>query len=324
MSRSRIDGLARVLARSAAQIVSHDVLTLAAAMAFYTGLALAPLLILLLWASGLLGPDLRDSLVREVVALVGPQGGAAIGSLIEEAASERAQRRTAGAIGLVVLLFSATGVFAQLQASLNTIWGVEAKAAGALWQWLRKRLLSFGMLLTLGFLLLVSLFASAAVSALAQRLGSSGIEAGFNLVAPFLVYVAVFGAIFLWLPDVELRVGDVALGAVLTAALFTLGKWAIGLYLGMSSIGSAYGAAGTLVVFLSWTYYSCAILFVGAVLTYQVAAARHHGVLRAQEHAEAADLAGKERAMEEVSARVVAAPDGPTPGRDGARAGGAL
>ena len=315
MTRSRTERLprwlrdpARVLARSAAQFVAHDVLTLAAAMAFYTGLALAPLLILLLWAAAFLGSDLQQSLVDEVVSLIGPQGGAAIASLIREAAEETDRRRTAGAIGLTVLFFSSTGVFAQLQSSLNTIWGVESKASGALWHWLRKRLLSFGMLLTLGFLLLVSLFLSATVSWMAQRAGSGTMEAIFNLVTPFLLYVSIFGAIFLWLPDVELTIRDVAQGAVLTAALFTFGKWAIGLYLGMSTIGSAYGAAGTLVVFLVWTYYSCAILFMGAVLTHQVAAARHDGVLVAEEHAAPADIHEQERKKESVSATVVDAP----------------
>lgn len=316
MAKSWLDRLpkfvrvpAGVIWRSVLQFISHDVLTLAAAMAFYTGLALAPLLILLLWAAGFLGADMQQNIVDEVVSLIGPQGGAAVESLIEEASKDTAERRTAGIIGLAVLLFSATSVFAQLQASLNAIWGVKTKSAGALWLWVRKRLLSFGMLLTLGFLLLVSLFLSAVVSSLASRVGEGEIETVFNFLLPFLVYVGIFGAIFLWLPDVELSIADVWLGAALTAALFTLGKWAIGLYLGMSAVGSAYGAAGTLVVFLTWTYYSCVILFVGAVLTYQIAALRHNGVLLAEEHAEAADPAAEEEQKESVRATVLTPPD---------------
>jgi len=300
-----VRGPLRVVSRTAVQLVAHDVLTLAAAMAFYTGLALAPLLILMLWVSGLLRPELQQDLVDELVFLIGREGGAAVRSLIDEATNDRVSRSTAGVIGVVVLLFSATGVFAQLQASLNLIWGVQAKASQALWLWVRKRLLSFGMLLTLGFLLLVSLFVSAGVSFVAHQFGDGGLETVFNLVAPFLVYLAIFGAIFLWLPDVRLSIRDVWLGAVLTAALFTLGKWAIGLYLGVSTLGSAYGAAGSLVVFLSWTYYSCVIVFVGAALTHQIAAARHGGVLVAEEHAEPLDESAKQKAKEEVAATVV-------------------
>lgn len=298
----------RILTRSVLQIVAYDVLTLAAAMAFYTGLALAPLLILMLWAASFLGATLQENLVDEVVALIGPHGGAVVRNLIDEASKDSEGHRTAGVIGSAVLLFSATGVFAQLQSSLNLIFGVHADASRALWQWLRKRLLSFGMLLTLGFLLLVSLVLSAAVSMIARQLGNGWIETAFNLLAPFLVYVAVFGAIFMMLPDVQLSKRDVLGGAALTAGMFTLGKWAIGLYLGMSTVGSAYGTAGSLVVFLSWTYYSCVIVFVGAVLTHQIAAERHGGVLRAEEHAESNDEVAKAREKESVAAKVVPPP----------------
>ena len=175
-------------------------------------------------------------------------------------------------IGLVTLVFGATGVFVQLQVSLNAIWGVQQKPGRAIVLFIRDRVLSFSLILVVGFLLLVSLILTAAIAFVGTWFGGMvpGIEALIQLLnslLSFAVTVLLFAMIFKFLPDAKIAWRDVWVGAVVTAALFTLGKFALGLYLGKSGVSSSYGASGSLIVLLLWVYYSSLILFFGAELT---------------------------------------------------------
>jgi membrane protein len=273
------------LRQAAADFMSDDAITLAAALSFYSALSLAPLLVLLIWIASLLGGAAQEELVQQMVALVGPEGGAAIQDVVESAQKTPTRGSIAGAVGLAALLFSAAGVFAQLQHSLNVVFDVErVKARGgsarSAWAWARRRLLSMGMVLAVGFLLLVSLAVSAALAALLANAQQSlpATEAAWRVIdfaAPLAIFVVLFAALFKFLPDVRIGWRDVWLASAITAGLFSLGKVGIGLYLGHSSIGSAYGAAGSLVVLLVWVYYATTIFLFGAEVSQ--AWARAHG-----------------------------------------------
>src|SRR5207248_6387458 len=213
----------------------------------------------------------EGQLVTEIQDLVGPQGAQAIQTLLVNA-----QQPTTGVlatlVSVVVLLLGATGVFSELQDALNIVWEVQAQRASGVWAAIKDRFFSFVMVLTIGFLLLVSLVASAALTALSHF--ASGLLPGSGRwlhVADFGVSFAVitllFAMLYKVLPDARVAWRDVWVGAAVTALLFTVGKFLIGLYLGSSSIGSAYGAAGSLAVFLVWVYYSAQILFLGAEFT---------------------------------------------------------
>jgi membrane protein len=198
-------------------------------------------------------------------------------------------------LGLASLLLGATTVFVQLQQAMNKIWRVEAKPERAgvrgLVRFVRKRLLSMAMIVAIGFLLLVSLVLSAALTALGTWSSATGIAEAFPAVLQLLqtlfsmvVFALLFALIFKYLPDAEIGWRDVASGAAITAVLFTGGKFLIGYYLGRAGVGSAYGAAGSVVVFLVWVYYAALILFFGAELT-QVRTERLRGRAQPEEHA---------------------------------------
>jgi membrane protein len=195
----------------------------------------------------------------------------------------------AGMIGLGVLLFGASGVFAELQDALNVIWKVKPKEEG-LKGLIKGRFTAFTMVLGICFLLLVSLMISAAVSAMSERFsswipGGGAIGHVLELSASFIVIAMLFAMIFKFLPDVKLGWNDVWIGAVVTAALFTIGKFVIGTYIGKAGIGSAYGAAGSIVVLITWVYYSAQILYFGAEFT-QVYATTHGSRIEPTENAE--------------------------------------
>jgi membrane protein len=250
--------------------------TLAAALSFYTALSLAPLVVIVVGIIGLAyGEDTaRREILGQVHALLGTQGAQTVKAVLEESAKEPSSGVVATVVGFVILLFGASGVFGALQESLNTIYEVEPEPGRGLKGLIADRFLSFAMVLVVGFLLLVSLILSAALSALGERLGSGTLLwQGLNMVVSFGVISGLFALIFKMVPDVELRFRDVWFGAVVTAALFVLGKLGLGLYLAHGSVGSAYGAAGSLVAMLVWVYYSAQILFFGAELTQAYATA---------------------------------------------------
>lgn len=258
---------------AAVDFVADDAMTLGAALAFYTALSLAPLLVILLWAASFMGDATQQKLVARIEEMVGPQAGQAIGMVISASSQQQDLRTAAGLMGFAALFFSASGVFAQLQAALNRIWDVKARSGLGLWGWVRKRLLSMGMILAIAFVLLVSLVAGAAIT-----LVLGGAWGWADVITSMVAYFMLFAVIFKVLPDVEIQWRDVWTGAGVTAVLFALGKWLIGWYLGSSSVGSSYGAAGSLVVLLVWVYYSSLILFLGAEVTQAYARVLGHRV----------------------------------------------
>ena len=254
---------------------------MAAALAYYTTFALAPILVIVIGVAGLVfGEDaVRGQLVRELSSLVGVHAAETISKAVASA-SDFGSSIWATIIGIVTLLVGATGVFVELQDALNIIWKVPPRP-GTGWKLvLRERFLSFAMILGIGFLLLVSLVVSAGVTALNTFFEGWSLYGwalqGLNIGIGLLVTSGLFAMIFKLLPDTSVRWRDVVLGAVATAVLFTVGRVLIGLYLGQSSVSSAYGAAGSLAVLLVWVYYSAQIVFLGAEFTHAVAVRHGH------------------------------------------------
>jgi membrane protein len=272
---------------------------LAAALAFYTLLSVAPLLVIATAIAGLaFGQDAASGkLVEEMRGFMGDAGADVVKTTIEHA--DRPKTGVfATIVGIVTLLVGASGVFGELQAAMNAVWNVKPKPGQGIWGTIRTRFLSFGMVLVVGFLLLVSLVITTALSAFGDYI--SGMVPGLptlmhvaNFVFSFLVVAILFALIFKFLPDAKIAWRDVWFGALVTAALFTLGKYLIGLYLGKAAPGSAFGAAGSVVAFLIWVYYSGLIVFFGAELT--EVTAKHAGrKIVPTENAEPAQPAAKE------------------------------
>lgn len=287
-----------MLKQTASDWVEDKAPQLGAALAFYSLLSIAPLLLIAISIAGLVFGEeaARGGIEHQIEDLVGEQGAQAVEDMLAHAKKPGAGI-LATVTGIATLLFGASGVFGQLQDSLNTIWEVRPKPGGGVWGFLRTRFLSFAMVLGVGFLLLVSLVLSAGLAAIGNYLGDLlpawGTLVGvLNFVISFLVITLLFALIFKLLPDVKIAWKDVWFGAALTAALFTIGKFLIGLYLGYASVESSYGAAGSLVVFVLWVYYSAQILFFGAEFT-QVYARMFGSRIEPSAHAEPIEEARK-------------------------------
>lgn len=254
----------------------HNAPRLGASLAFYSLLSLAPLLLIVVAIGGLaFGAKAAESqLVSQIGALAGPQGANAIQALLQ-GTRNTAHGIMATVFGLLTLFFGASGVLIELQDALNTIWDVPpVQTAGlrSIVHMLRVRLLSFALVLAIGFLLIVSLAVNAGIAALGTLF--NGVlpvsEATLNMANAALSFVtitALFGAIYKVVPDVRLAWRDVAVGAVVTSFLFTMGKFLLGLYLAKASFASTYGAAASVVILIVWVYYSGQIFFLGAELT---------------------------------------------------------
>lgn len=247
---------------------------LAAALAYYTVFSLAPLLIIVIAIAGsVFGEEAaRGEIVGQIQGLVGKDGARFIETTIENANQPASGGTIASIISVVVLLFGASGVFAQIQDALNTIWEVQPKPGLSLINIIRSRFLSFAMVLGIGFLLLVSLVLSAGLAAMVNYLGNALPGLDFlwqvvNFILGFGVTTLLFGLIYKYLPDVKITWNDVWIGAAITSLLFSIGRYLLGQYLGNSTFGSTYGAAGSLVVLLAWVYYAAQILFFGAEFT---------------------------------------------------------
>lgn len=245
---------------------------LGAALAFYTVLAVSPLFVIVffivnLWLNS---TSAREQIFDQVRSLIGPESTKALEAML--VSPKLHQGAVASAIAIGALIITATGLFMELQQDLNIIWGVRAKPKQGLWLYVKTRLLSFAMIVGTGFLLLVSLLVSTALSA-ANRYFSGRIPVSgvfwqvVNIVISLGVITLLFAMIYKVLPDIKIAWREVWLGAIITALLFTGGKFLLGMYLGRSSIASTYGAAGSTVVLLLWVYYSAQILFFGAELT---------------------------------------------------------
>jgi len=263
---------------------------LGAALAYYTIFSLAPLLLVAIAIAGMVfGREAaQGQIFGQLHGVLGPQAAQAVQEMVKGAAKPKSGT-IATVVGIVTLLFGAAGVFGQLKDALNTIWNVEPKKTGGIMTMIKDRFLSFAMVFGVGFLLLVSLVLDAAVAAAGKFVGDRlpGGEAlwqGVQLVVSLAVITLLFALIFRYLPDIHPTWRDVWFGAIFTGVLFVLGKFALGLYLGKSAVGSSYGAAGSLVVLLLLVYYSAQILFFGAEFT-QVYARKHGSMAQAAEKA---------------------------------------
>lgn len=251
-----------------------DVPRLGASLAYYTLFAVGPILLIAIAIAGTVyGPDaVRGQIVGEISGLIGRQGAEAVQTILQSAHQNRTGS-VAVIIGTITLILGASGAFLELQHALNTIFRVKTdpKKSG-LERLVLSRLRSFGVVVSIGFLLLVSLLVSAALSALSSRIerspvGNPVLLQAINMVVTLAVMTLLFGLIYRLLPDVRLAWRDVWTGAFVTSLLFSIGKFLIGLYLGHSGVASSYGAAGSIVVLLVWVYYSAQVILLGAEFT---------------------------------------------------------
>jgi membrane protein len=275
----------RVFRQAVGGFVEHGDLSRGAAIAFYTVTSLAPLLLIVIAIAGLvIGQDAAlNGVIDQFRGLVGPEGADLIKSIVARS-SDPTSGTIATVLGVIMVIITASGIFGEMQSALNATWDV--KPPDELWMSLiRARAVSLGLVAALGFVTMVSLAASAALSALGRELAMRTPVANLvlvvlNTVLSLAVFALLFAAIYKALPDKPLRWRDVAIGAIITAALFTTGKSLIGWYLGEAAPGSTYGAAGALIVVLLWAYYSTQIFLFGAELTKAIADARAAGADR--------------------------------------------
>jgi membrane protein len=264
-----------LLKQTAQEWIEDDAPQLGAALAYYTVFSLAPMVLLLLAVIGVLfrdDPAGTWSKVTEQMSYFLDKSAVHMVQQIAQQVSTPAKSAIGGIIGIALALFGATGVFGQLQNALNTIWGVKAKPGAGVWGFIRSRFLSFALLGGIGFLLLVSLVIEALIKGFSHYLqsiwpGALTVVIPIYLAFDFVVITAVFAMIFKILPNATTRWRDVWIGAVMTALLFLIGKWALGIYLGSGTAASAYGAASSLITMLLWIYYSSQILLFGAEFT---------------------------------------------------------
>lgn len=305
-SRKTNTGLVPLARDAAVDWYEHNTFRLAASLAFYTIFSLAPLLVIAIAVAGaVFGEEVATrKLLEQINGLVGTEGAAVVRDVLENA--NRSPRSTGAAIlGLVTLIIGSTAVFAELQAALNLIWGVQSKPTrGAIVGLVLSRVTAFAVVLGVGFLLLVSLAASAVLAAAQEYLAENVLAMpevwrALNVVVSFGLTTGLFMLIYKLLPDVRLRWGDVAVGAAVTAVLFTIGKFMIGEYLGRVSVGSSYGAAGSFAVLLIWIYYSALISFYGAEFTHVYYCRRQGNRVETESHAEPTPGAAVEGARSE-------------------------
>ena len=249
---------------------ADNCLSMGAALAFYSLLSMAPLLVLVITLAGLFigAEEAHALLLAQMSGLLGETGAQGVRTLLESAAKDdKGLIQTAVSFALLVL--GATTVFGELQDDLNRIWKATSGKAGGIWALVRKRLLSFGLIVAIGFLLLTSLVVSAAISYMGDEWFGSNEHVAriLELAASLAVMTGLFALTFKILPSRRIPWGDVVFGAFVTALLFSIGKFLIGLYIGKSAIASDFGAAGTVVVVIVWVYYSSQIFFLGAEFT---------------------------------------------------------
>jgi membrane protein len=301
----KLSGAWDLLRRTISEWQDDKAQRLGASLAFYTVFSLPPLLLVVVMLVGLVfHGDATSKIEAQMAMLVNDDAARAIGEAIRSTRSSLGGGVLATTLGIGALLFGATGVFAQLQDAMNTIWEVQPRP-GRGWRGLIfDRILSFGMVLGIGFLLLVSLVVSAAIAAIATYFGDRlpGIAVlgqVLELAASFVLITTLFALIFKFLPDADTAWRDVWLGAAVTAVLFEAGKVGIGIYLGRSHVASTWGAAGAVLVLLLWVYYSAQILFFGAEFTQVFASTRGAGIIA---DAEARPVTERRRAQQGLAA----------------------
>ena len=263
-----------ILKDTASEFMEDKGLKLSAALSYYTIFALAPMLLVMISALSIfVGREaIQGELFEQIQGLVGAQAAAQLQEILKNA--EQSNRSgLAAAIGVGTLLIGATGVFAEMQDSINLIWSIRAKPKKGWLKYLKTRLISFSLILTLGFLLIVSLAINAMVELLSSRLEvyfsdvSVVVFYVINLALVWAIITILFSVIFKVLPDAHLRWKECLIGAGFTGVLFLIGKFAIGYYLGSSDLGATYGASASIIILLSWVYYTAIILYFGAEFT---------------------------------------------------------
>ncbi|KRG68367.1 YihY/virulence factor BrkB family protein [Pseudoxanthomonas dokdonensis] len=247
------------------RFISADLITQAASLAFFALLSLAPLLVLLLWLTSLLYPAAQESLLDQLGQLAGQGAATVADTVIENANTQPSVGSLAGLWSTILLFVGASAVFARLQTVLNLIFQTDEPRLDGIMAWLRKRVFSFGIVLALGFLLLISMLLSTVLQVVFAQIPSL-LPVVANVMS-LVVYVLAFAFLYHYLPDRPVQWPQAFMGGVLTAGLFVLGRYAIGLYISHAAPGSAYGTMGTLVILLVWIYYATLVFFVGAALT---------------------------------------------------------
>ena len=282
----RVTRIFVVLRNAAEGFIDHGDLTLAASIAYYTALSLAPLLVLGLWLVASISPGAQNEFVEQIGVLGGSEARAATQLIVDNASANPSVGSLAGVVGIVLLILSATAVFSQLQTALNAIWRVDVKAGqqpiNMVWGWVRRRLLSIGILAAIVFVLIVSLSVDAVLGMVLRHAGA--VWEAVNQFAALVIFALLFAALFKFLPDARLSWRDTWLGAALTSVLFAVGKYAIGAYTASSGLAGAYGPAGSLAVLLVWVYYSATIFLFGAEIV-QVMLLSRRGARKPQPYA---------------------------------------
>lgn len=269
--------LSTILKPASAGYVEHESLSRGAAISFYVVTSLAPILLIVVAVAAIVfrEDEVRSGLVEQMSGVFGAAGGEFIKAILARSNEDRSSG-IAAALGTVMVLITASGVFGEIQAGLNRVWGVDA--ADQPWSSLiRTRAVSIGLVATLGFLMAVSLAASAAITRLGNYFGSAAIEPILSLIsgaASIILFAGLFGIIYRTLPDTRIPWRDVLEGSLITSVLFAIGKALIGWYLGAASVGSGYGAAGAVILVLIWSYYSTQIFLFGAEITRAVSSIR--------------------------------------------------
>jgi membrane protein len=268
---NRIKAIWKVVVQSFKSFGDDKILKYSAALAYTTIFSMGPLLVVVIFLCSIfLGEEaIQGQIYGQMQQFVGADAALQLQTIIKNA-SLSGKGTTAAVIGIITLLFSATAVFAEIQDSINTIWGFKAKPQKGLWSFIRNRVLSFSIIVSLGFLLLVSLAVSSLVEGLSNRLKASFPDITvvvfhiLNFIISFIVITALFALIFKVLPDAKTKWKDIMPGALASGILFMVGQFGVSFYIGQSKIGSTYGAAGSLVVLLFWVYYSAIVLYLGA------------------------------------------------------------
>lgn len=285
MSRLRATvTFAKTFARGASD---HDLIALAAAIAYYTTLCLAPLLLLALVLIGALYPSAQERFIANVGALVGGEGAAVVRAIVSSSRERPDLRHLAGWIGVGVLLFGASAVFAQMKLALNRIWSLKNPSYTGPLGWLRRRVMSAGVLLAVLFLTMVSFLLQALINMV--ELPAAGLLAAVGWIVTFALYAVLFTTLYRWLPDGRVPWSTALRGGLITTALFLAGRGVIGIYLKESDTAGAFGPAGAVVVWLLWAFYTALIFLFAAELLYALAK------VRGWRWAEAGDIGSAER-----------------------------
>lgn len=271
LSKKYFQSLFQVLKNATDNFLEHKVLKMSAALSYTTMFSMGPLLLVILFLSDIFwGKEATEGAIyNQIKNFVGPSSAAQIQTIIENLAISD-KGNVAGVIGIITLLIGATSVFAEIQDSINTIWGIKPKKQSGFWLYLKARLLSFGVIGSFGFILLVSLGISTLMDALSSQFFSNFSDSLFyvvyaaNSVMTFVIISLLFGAIFTILPDAKIKWSQVRLASFTTAFLFMIGKFLISFYISNSNIQNVYGTAGSFVVLMIWVYYSSVILYFGA------------------------------------------------------------